>query len=97
MKNLESFTPCSLARNALILEFMDSAAAFVERLSKKFIISSECSLKVAAIVLNDLKPESATRLYHRARLSLSLSAVEFLLENIALRCATANKWKTRLG
>ena len=42
MKNLVSLTPCSLALNALIFEFMDSADAFVERLSKKLMISSEC-------------------------------------------------------
>ena len=33
MKNLVSLTPCSLALNALILEFIDSAEALVERLS----------------------------------------------------------------
>ncbi|MFR7810383.1 MAG: hypothetical protein ACLU4N_14580 [Butyricimonas faecihominis] len=34
-------------------------------------------------MLNDLNPDSATRLYQRARLSLALSTVDFLLENIA--------------
>ncbi len=36
------------------------------------------------MVLNDLKPASATRLYHRARFNLALSFVDLLL-NIVLR------------
>ncbi len=38
------------------------------------------------MVLNDLNPELATRLYQRARFSLAVSAVDFLLEKIARRC-----------
>jgi hypothetical protein len=34
MKNFVSLTPCNLARKAFILELIDSADAFVERLSK---------------------------------------------------------------
>ena len=41
MKNLVSFTPCSLALNALIFELIDAADAFVERLSKKLSISGQ--------------------------------------------------------
>lgn len=34
MKNFLSVTPCSLALKAFIFELIDSAEAFVERLSK---------------------------------------------------------------
>lgn len=38
------------------------------------------------MVLKDLNPESAARLYHRARLSLAEPAVDFLLEKISRSC-----------
>ncbi len=47
-------------------------------------------------MLNDLKPESATRLYQRARLRRALSLVERLL-NMALRFCDSQYASLRSG
>ncbi len=53
-------------------------------------------IKVAAIVLKDLNPDSATRLYQRARLSRALSLDERLL-NMTLRFCDSRYASLRSG